>query len=162
MHRLKVAKFQILSLSIVFTLLWQKEIPAHLKLTTKMPTLTIFELKQRFRKSVEYFLRYRIFAGTVYILNTVYILLAQCTFPKFQMVSMPKFSRCHWKSKIPAHLKLFTQIPTLYVFKLRQRFRKSVEYRWTYRIFAGTVYRLKVGKLKMLLMRKVFTMPLQK
>ena len=48
------------------------------------------------------------------------------------------------------------------VFELRQRFRKSVEYLWRYRIFAGTVYSLKVAKFQMLSMRKVFTLPLPK
>ena len=53
-------------------------------------------------------------------------------------------------------------MPTLNIFELRQRFRKSVEWIWRYRIFAGTVYTLNVANFQMLSMRKVFTLPLQK
>ena len=50
-------------------------------------------------------------------------------------------------------------MPTVNIFELRKRFRKSVEYLWRYRIFAGTGYRLKVAKFQMLSKRKVFTLP---
>ena len=103
---------------------------SHLKLSKQMPTLIIFELRQTFQKSVEYLWRYRIFAGTVYRLKVA----------KLQMVSMRKISPCHGKSNIPAHLKLSTQMPTFNIFELLERFRKSFECLWRYRIFAGTVY----------------------
>ena len=103
-----------------------------------MPTLKVSLLRQRFRKSVEYLWRCRIFAGTVYRLKVA----------KFQMLSMRKVFTFHCKSKIAARLNLYAQMPTLNIVELRQRFRKSVEYLWRYRIFAGTVYRLKVGNFK--------------
>ena len=78
----------------------------------------------------------------------------------FKCCRCAKFSPCHCKSKIPAHLKLSTQMPTLNIFELKERFRKSVEYLWRYRIFAGTV-QVESGKFQMLSMRKVFTLPLQ-
>ena len=194
----------------------KSKIPAHLKLSTQMPTFNIFELKQSFRKSVEYLWRYRIFAVTVNRLkvgnfkwcrcakfsacrckskipahlkhstqmplsrssrwgkdfenrlNTfgdIGFLLAQCTgwkWQNFKWCRCAKFSACRCKSKIPAQLKHSTQIPHLKIFALRQRFRKSAEYLWRYRIFAGTVYRLKVAKFQMFSMRNVFTSPLQK
>ena len=78
-------------------------------------------------------------------LNTfggVWFLQPQCTswkWQNFKCCQWAKFSPFHCKSKIPAHRKLSTQMPTLNIFELRQRFRKSVEYFWRYRIFAGTV-----------------------
>ena len=126
--------------------------PAHLKPYTQMPTLNIFELRPKLRKSVEYLWRYIIFGGPLYMLKVENFKCCRCT----------KFSPCHLKSQIPGHLKLSTRMPTLNIFELRQRFRKSIEYLSRYRIFAGTVYRLKVDKFKMLSMRKVFTLPLQK
>ena len=53
---------------------------SHLKLSTQMSTLNIFELKQWFRKSLECPWRYRIFPGTVYMLKVA----------KFQMLSIRK------------------------------------------------------------------------
>ena len=126
--------------------------PAHLKLSTQMTTLNIFEPRQRFRKAVEYLWRYWIFS-------------AQCTswkWQNFKCFRCAKFSPCHCKSKQTAHLKLSTQMTTLNIFEPRQRFRKAVEYNWRCRIFAGTVYKLKVVNFQMLSMRKVFTFPLQK
>ena len=177
-----------------------------------MPTLNLFELRQRFRKSCEYLWTHRIFAGTVYRLNVakfqmfsmrkdftfaiakvkylgtwnflpkcppstssswgkdfenrlntfgnIGFLLAQCTGRKwqnFKCYRCENFSHCHCKSKIPSHLKHSTQMPTLHIFELRQRFRKSLKYLWRYRIIAGTVYMLKVAKFQMLLMREVVT-----
>ena len=46
--------------------------------------------------------------------------------------------------------------------KVFNRFSKSLEYLWRYRIFAGTVYRLNVAKFQMLSRRQVLTLPLQK
>ena len=118
-----------------------------------MPTVNIFELMPRFRKSNEY---------SLMILG---FLLAQCTcwkWQNFKCCRCAKFSPCHCKSKIPGHLKLSTQMSTLNIFELRQRFRKSVEYRWRYWVFAGTVCRLKVAKFQIFSMYKVFTLPLQK
>ena len=51
---------------------------------------------------------------------------------------------------------------TVNIFELRQRFRKSVECFWRYRIFAGTVYRLKVKKFQILSMRKNFNLSIAK
>ena len=126
--------------------------PCHCKSKLPALNLNIFELRQRFRKSVEY-------------LWDIGLLLAVCTgwkWQNFKCCSSAKFSPCQFKSKTPAHLKLSTQMPTLHIFELRQRFRKSVEYLWRYRIIAGTVYMLKVAKFQMLLKREVFTLPLQK
>ena len=91
-------------------------------------------------------------------------LLAPCTgwkWQNFKCCWCAKFSPCHCTSKIPARLKLTSQMPTLKVFELRQRLRKSVAHLWRYRIFAGTVYRLKIAIFQMLSMHKVFTPPLQ-
>ena len=120
--------------------------------TITMPTITMVELRQRFRKSVEYLWRYRIFAGTVYRLIV----------SKFQCFRYAKLWPCHCKSKIPAHLKLFTHMTSITIVDLMQRFRKSVEYLPGYKISAGTVHRLKVARFQILSMRKVFTFPLQK
>ena len=103
-----------------------------------MPTFNILELKQSFLKSVEYLWRYMIFAGTVYRLTVGNLKCCRCA----------KFSPFHCKTITPAHLKFSTQMPAFNIFELKQSFLKSVEYLWRYRIFAGTVYRLKVGKLK--------------
>ena len=87
-------------------------------------------------------------------------LLAQWTrwnWQNFKCFPCAKFSPWHCKNEMPAHLKLSTQMPTH--FELRQRFRKSVEYHWRYRIFVGTVYKLKVAKFQMLSMLKVFAFP---
>ena len=121
---------------------------AHLKLSTQMPTLIMFELSQRFRKSCERLWRYWIFAGTIYRLKVAKLNFFRCA----------KFSPCHCTSKIPSHLKLSTRMPTLNIFELRQRLRKSVEYRRRCRIFDGAMYRLNVEKFQMLSMRKVFTL----
>ena len=59
-------------------------------------------------------------------------------------------------------MKHSTQIHTLNIFELSERFRKSVEYLWRDRIVAGKVYRLNVAKFQMFSMRKIFTLPLQK
>ena len=59
------------------------------------------------------------------------ILGAQCTgwmWQNFKCCRCAKFSPCHCKSKIPAHMKPFPPIPTLNIFEWRERFRKSVEY----------------------------------
>ena len=151
-YRLKVWNFKCCR--------WAKFSPGHsksekaarLNLYAQMPTLNIVELRQRFRESVEYLWRYRIFAATVYRLNV----------GNFKCCTCAKFSPCHCKSKIPARLKRSTQMPTIKIFELCQTFWKSVEYLWRYRIFAGTVYRLKVAKFQMLSMRNDFTLPLQK
>ena len=103
-----------------------------------------------------------------YRLNTfgdMGFLLAQWTVWKwqnFKCCRCPKSSPGHCKSKISAHLNLSTQMTTLNIFEPRQRFWKSVEYHWRYRIFAGAVYKLKVAKFQILSTRKVFTLPLQK
>ena len=47
-----------------------------------------------------------------------------------------------------AHLKFLAQIPNFDKFEMKQSFWKSVKYLWRYRIFAATVYKLKVGNFK--------------
>ena len=126
-------------------------ISAHLKLASQMSTLNIVELRQRFRKLAECPWRYRIFAATVYRLKE----------GNFKCFTCGKFSPCHCKSAISAHLKFSTQMPTLKIIELRLRFRKSVEYLWRYRIFAGTLYMLKVAKFQVLSISKDFSLPLQ-
>ena len=98
----------------------KSRIPPHLKRSIQMPTLNIFELKQSLRKSVEYLWRYRMLARTVYSLKV----------GNFKYCRCGKFSPCHCKSKIPPHLRLSIQMPTLNIFELNQRWRK---------------YRLKLG-----------------
>ena len=66
----------------------------------------------------------------------------------FKCCRCAKFSPCHWKTKIPPHLKPYSQMSTFNLFELKKCFRKSVEHLWRYRILAGTVYRLKVGNFK--------------
>ena len=117
---------------------WKSKITTHLKLYTQMPTLNIFEPRRRFRKSVEYIWR----DG---------ILLEQrkgWKWQNFKCWRCAKFSPFHCKSKIPGFLKLSTEMPTLNIFDLRQRFRKSFEYLCRYRILGGTFYRLKVENFK--------------
>ena len=103
-----------------------------------MPTFNTFEMKQSFWKSVKYLWRYRIFAGTVYRLKV----------GNFKSCRWAKFSPCHCKTKLPAHLKFSAQMPTFNTFEMKQSFWKSVKYLWRYGIFAGTVYKLKVGNFK--------------
>ena len=105
------------------------------------------------------------FENRLNISGEIGFLLALCTgwkWQNFKCCQCAKFSPCHCKSKMPAHLKPYTQMSTLNFFELRPRLRKSVEHLWRYRIFAGTLYRLKVAKFQMLTMRKVFTLPMQK
>ena len=59
-----------------------------------------------------------------------------------------KFSLCHCKCKVPAHLKFSAQMPTFIMFEMKESFLKSVKYLWRYGIFIGRVYRLKVGNFK--------------
>ena len=151
--------------------------PAKLKLPTQMPTLSIFELRDRVRKLVEYLWRYRIFADTVYRLKvakfqmlsmrnvslsiakvkylrswkfppkcTPQLLRAEAKISKIGWISLEIQDLCwhgvpvesskisnvidaetftsHFKSKMPAKLKLPTQMPTLSIFELKDRFRK--------------------------------------
>ena len=95
-------------------------------------------MKHSFWKSVKYLWRYRIFAGTVYRLKV----------GNFKSCRWAKFSPSRCKSKIPAHLKFSGQMPTFNTFEMKQSFWKSIKYLWRYRIFARTVYRLKVGNFK--------------
>ena len=104
-----------------------------------MPTFNNFELKQSFLKSVEYIWRYGIFAGTEYRLKV----------GNFKCCRMRKvFSFPLQNYIIPARLKFSAQMSTFNILELKQCFLKSVEYLWRYGIFAGTVYRLKVGNFK--------------
>ena len=114
------------------------KIPAHVKFSTQMPTFNTFEMKQSFWKSVKYLWRYRIFAATVYRLKV----------GNFKSFRWAKFPHCHCKSKIPAHVKFSAQLLTFNMWEMKQSFWKSVKYLPRYRIFAGTVYRLKVGNFK--------------
>ena len=106
--------------------------------SAQIPTFNTFEMKQSFWKSVKYLWRYRIFAGTAYRLKL----------ENFKSCRWAKFSPCHCKSKIPGHLKFSARIPTFKAFEMKQIFWKSGKYLWRYRIFAGTVYRLKVENFK--------------
>ena len=151
-YRLKVGNFKCCTCAKFSPCHCKKKIAALLKLSCQMPTLNSFERRQRFRKSVEYLWRYRIIAGRVYRLKV----------GNFKCSTCAKFSPCHCKSKIPARLKLSTQMPTLQIFALWQRFRKSDEYLWRYRIIAGRVYRLNVGNFKCCTCTKFFSLPLQK
>ena len=45
-------------------------------------------------------------------------------------------------------MKFSGQIPTFNTFEMKHSFWKSIKYLWRYRIFAGTVYRLKVENFK--------------
>ena len=131
----------------------KSKIPAHLKL------LPPYAHPQNLRAEV------KMFENRLNTFWDIGFLLAQCTgwkWQTFKCCRRAKFSPCHWETKIHAHLKLSTQMPTLKIFELRERFRKSVEYLWKYKIFAGTVYRLKVANFQMLSIGKVFTFPLQK
>ena len=103
-----------------------------------MRTFTTYEMKQSFWKSVKYLWRYGIFAGKVYMLKV----------ENFKSSRRAKFSPFHCKSKIPAHMKFSAQIPSFNMCEMKQSFWKSVKYLWRYWIFAGTVYRLKVGNFK--------------
>ena len=116
----------------------KSKIPGHLNFSAQMPTFNTFEMKQSFWKSIKYLWRYRIFARTVYRLKV----------GNFKSFRWAKFSPCHCKSKIPAHLNFSGQMPTFNTFEMKQSFWKLVKYLWRFMIFAGTVYRLKVGNLK--------------
>ena len=113
-------------------------IPPHLKFSAQMPAFITFEMNERFWKSVKYLWRYGIFAGRV---NRLIV-------GNFKSCRWEKFSTCHCKSKIPAHLKYSTQMSTFNSYEMKQSSWKSVKYLWRYRIFAATVYRLKVQNLK--------------
>ena len=149
----KLAKFEMLSMRQVFTLPLQKENTyATWNLTPKCPPSTSSRWGKDFKNRLNTF-------------GDIGFWLAPCTgwkWQNFKCCRCAKFSPCHCKSKIPAHLKLSTQMATVNIFELWERFRQSVEYLWRYRISARTVYRLKVAKFQMLSMRKVFTLPLQK
>ena len=137
-YRLKVGNFKCCRCAKFSPRYYKTVIPAHMKFSAQMPSLTILELDQRFRKSVEYLWRYRIFAGGVYRLKA----------GKYKCCPYAKFPPFHCKTIIPAHMKFSTQMPTFNIFEVKQSFLKSVEYLWRYWIFAGTVYRLKVWNLK--------------
>ena len=81
-----------------------------------MPTFNTFEMKQSFWKSVKYLWRYRIFAGTVYRLKV----------ENFKSCRWAKFSPCHCKSKIPAHLKFSAQMPTFNMLRWSKVFENRV------------------------------------
>ena len=91
------------------------KIPVHVKFSAQIPTLHIFQVKESFRKSVEYLWRYSTFCWDS----------VQVWCGKFlQFVEGQKFSPCYWKTKIPAHLKLSAQVPTLHIFPLKESFPK--------------------------------------
>ena len=86
------------------------------KFSAQMPSFNTFEMKQSFWKSVKYLWRYRIFAGTVYRLKV----------GNFKSCRWAKFSPCHCKSKIPAHLKFSGQMPTFNTFEMKQSFENRL------------------------------------
>ena len=104
-----------------------------------MPTFNTFEMKQSFWKSVKYLWRYRIFAGTVYRLKV----------ENFKSCRWAKFSPCHCKSKISAHLKFSAHMPSFKMFEMKECLLKIG---WNtfgdIRFLLGTVYRLKLGNFK--------------
>ena len=103
-----------------------------------MPTFSTYEMKQSFSKSAKYLWRYGIFAETVYMLKV----------ENFKSCRWAKFSPCHCKTKIPAHVKFSAQMPTCNTYEMMQSFWKFVKYLWRYWIFCATVYRYKVGNFK--------------
>ena len=137
-YRLKVENFKSCRWAKLSPCHCKIKILGHLKFSAQMPTFKTFEMKQSFWKSVKYLWRYRIFAVTVYRLKV----------GNFKSCRWAKFSRWHCKSKIPAHMKFSAQMPTFKTFEMKQSFWKSGKYLWRYRIFAGTVYRLKVENFK--------------
>ena len=137
-YRLKVGNFISCRWAKFSPSRCKSKIPAHLKFAGQMPTFNTFEMKQSFWKSIKYLWRYRIFARTVYRLKV----------GNFKSFRWAKFSPNHCKSKIPAHLNFWGQMPTFNTFERKQSFWKSVKYLWRYRIFDRTVYRLKVWNFK--------------
>ena len=88
--------------------------PGHLNISAQMPTFNTFEMKQSFWKSIKYLWRYRIFATKVYMLKV----------GNFKSFRWAKFSPCHCKSKIRAHVIFSDQMPTFNTFKMKQSFWK--------------------------------------
>ena len=122
-YRLKVGNFKSrrlakFSLCTIAKLKYLRRWNFRLKCTT----FNTYEMKQSFLKSAKYLWRYRIFAGTVYMLKV----------ENFISCRWVKFSSCHCKTKIPAHLKFSDQMPTFNMFEMKQRFWKSVKYPWRY------------------------------
>ena len=93
MYRLKVGNLKCCRIAKSSPCHCKSKITAHLKPSTQMLTLNIFKLKRSFRKSVEYFWRYRIFPGT--FPGTVYMLKVG----NFKCCRCKKFSPCHCKLK---------------------------------------------------------------
>ena len=118
-----------------------------------MPTLNIFELRQNISKIGGVPLEIKDFCWQIVHVESVKI---------SNVVDAQSFQLATAKVKYLLTWNLTPKCPPFNIFELSQRFRKSVEYAWRYRIFARTVYMLKVAKFQMLLIRKVFTLPLQK
>ena len=137
-YRLKVVNFKSSQWAKFSHCLCKTKIPAHVKFSAQMLTFNLYEMNQSFLKSVKYLWRYRIFAGTVYSLKV----------ENFKSCRWSKFSLCHFKTKIPAHVTFSAQMPSFNTFEMKQSFWKSVKYLWRYRILARTVYSLKVGNFK--------------
>ena len=137
-YRLKVGNFKSSQWAKFSHCLCKTKIPAHVIFSAQMPTFNLYEMKQSFLKSSKYLWRYRIFAGTVYSFKV----------ENFKSCRWSKFSLCHFKTKIPAHVKFSAQMPSFNTYEMKQSFWKSVKHLWRYRIFAATVYRLKVGNFK--------------
>ena len=95
------------------------------KLSAQMPHFQHVWDEAKFLKIGKYLWRYRIFAGTVYRLKV----------GNFKSCRWAKFSPCHCKTKIPAHLKFSAQMPTFNTYEMKQSFWKSVKYLWRYRGF---------------------------
>ena len=116
----------------------KSKIAARLKLSAQIPTFNTFEMKISFWESVKNLWRYRIFAVTVYRLKM----------ENFKSCRWAKFLLCLCQTKIPAHVKFSAQIPTFNTYEMKHSFWESVKNLWRYRIFAGTVYRLKMENFK--------------
>ena len=103
-----------------------------------MSSFNTFEIKQSFWKSVKYLWRYCIFAGTVYRLKVENF--KYCRWPKFShSIAKVKYLRT-WNFRPKCRLSTFV--------RWSEVLENRSKYLWRYWIFAGTVYRLKVGNFK--------------
>ena len=103
-----------------------------------MAGFNIWEMNQSFWQSVKYRGRCGIFAGTVYMLKV----------ENFKFCRRAKFSPCHSKTKIPAHLKFRPKCPLSTCLRWSKAFENRLNTFGRYRIIAGTVCTLKVGNFK--------------
>ena len=115
------------------------EIPAHLKFSGPNARLSYTcEMNAKFLK-----LRWNTFGD-------IGFLMVQFTGWKWEISNLangPSFQLVIAKLNYLLTCKLSVQMNTFKTFEMKQSFLwKSVKYLWRYRIFAGTAYKLKVGK----------------